>query len=242
MAVTATGRLLSTRPTTAVAHRVRHSPWGTEAEGARHETGQQQPGLPRRPALREGGAGQAPECPAPRRPGRPATRTRPRPQREAHPLGRTTTPSSSPIKPAEIYEVTALASTADHRQQQPVSLSVRGHYEPTARLPDRSAVDSGDDTTSGLAQSNAGREVHAPGQVTTIGDVCGAAKSPAPLSMRVSRRPYLARTASAPARAAAIATSAPSRLAFALITACRVSGRTPAVRGASRLMPYLSTR
>jgi len=51
------------------------------------------------------------------------------------------------------------------------------------------------------------------------------AKSPAPLSIRPSRLPYIRRTTSAPAPAAAIATSASSRLIS--ITPCSVS-RPPA--------------
>jgi hypothetical protein len=51
------------------------------------------------------------------------------------------------------------------------------------------------------------------------------AKSPAPLSMRLSRWPYMLRTSSAPARAPALATAASPELAYESIMPCRLSRR-----------------
>lgn len=52
------------------------------------------------------------------------------------------------------------------------------------------------------------------------------AKSPAPLSTRLSRWPYMSRTTCAPARAPAIATAASSDLAYESSMPCRLSRRT----------------
>lgn len=70
--------------------------------------------------------------------------------------------------------VRCTASATDYRHQQPVSFTIGGHHKSTARLSDRITIDPGDHAPSGLAQSDAGSEMHAPGQVTAIRDVRSA--------------------------------------------------------------------
>ncbi len=101
------------------------------------------------------------------------------------------TSQSDPARPSpansvrsQHYGVTALASAAHHRHQQPVGF-VGGGHKPTPCLIKRGTVDPGDNAAGGPAQSDAGREVHAAGEVSAIGDIRGAPAGSDPASASV---------------------------------------------------------
>lgn len=67
-----------------------------------------------------------------------------------------------------------ITGLTQHRQQPGVRVLVGGGHQSAAGRAERGSVDAGHDTAGGAAQGDTGREVHARGEVTAVGDVRGA--------------------------------------------------------------------